>query len=492
MFVINTKSFVSFVSVFGFMASALLTGCEPAEVALNLDTHTNIIPVENTVLPADLSLDGTQPIIDVEFIDTRSGQSEVDESEFGQTTGSLSSAACLNCAVPKKTNKDVTIVDSNFDNVPSKADVQLAPTNPSADLWDETAEENPTASPTQTEEAAEETSDTTVMGTPNPWPRSAFTPYVDASTHGAIRIADLAHETGVNHYTLGFVVADNSNSCRAIWPGAKIEVGPTSIDSNGEFGLYDEVKILRNHFGGDVAIAFGGPYGDHLAAACTDVKELVAEYKRVIETLNVTRIEFAIEGTGAFNQDATKRRAQAIAEIQSEYKAISRELHVWFSLPAQPYGFTAVSLDILQNALEIGVHFSGVNGYTMNYRPSVAPNPKGQMGLLGIKALYKMRDQLDLLLTSYEINVTDSELWGMLGIIPLIGENDVNGQVFNLLDAKVTMEYLQDAPVGRVSMWSVTRDTPCSGLQLAGADCSGSSDQVNTNDFMNLFKNFQN
>ncbi|MBR58274.1 MAG: hypothetical protein CMH54_09660 [Myxococcales bacterium] len=453
MFVINTKSVVSFVSAFGFMASTFLTGCAPVETT----------------------------------------------SEFDQASGSLSHVDCLNCDDAEKTKKtkhaeidDLSFVDNNSGKAASKEDLNINPITTPVDLWDETSQEDPATGPIENQEPAAETTDTDIMGFPNPWPRTVFTPYVDASTTGAIRLADVAHETGVFHYTLGFVVADNADHCRAIWPGSKIEVGPAASDQYGEYTLYDEVKILRSHFGGDVAIAFGGPYGDHLASACTDVKDLVSEYKRVIETLNVTRVEFAIEGGYAFDTGATKRRAQAIAEIQSQYKAEGRELHVWFSLPVQTYGFTAVSLDILHHALKHGVHLNGVNGYTMNYRPSVAPNPKGQMGIFGVKALYKMRDQLALLLEDFQIHVSDSELWGMLGIIPLIGENDVPGQTFNLSDAKVTLEHLDSIPVGRLSMWSVSRDTPCSGLMLSSSVCSGSSDQVNTHDFMRILKTFMN
>jgi chitinase len=44
----------------------------------------------------------------------------------------------------------------------------------------------------------------------------------------------------------------------------------------------------------------------------------------------------------------------------------------------------------------------------------------------------------------------------------MIGQNDVDGEVFTLADAEALVAFARDTGLGRVSLWSLNRDTACS------------------------------
>ena len=59
----------------------------------------------------------------------------------------------------------------------------------------------------------------------------------------------------------------------------------------------------------------------------------------------------------------------------------------------------------------------------------------------------------------------------------MIGQNDVEGEVFTLADAEELTAFVRDNGVGRVSLWSLNRDTGCSAsfadVAVHSTTCSG-------------------
>src|SRR5215475_5322874 len=90
--------------------------------------------------------------------------------------------------------------------------------------------------------------------------------------------------TGNKYYTLAFVISDGS--CNATFNG------DTSIT---DAGWNSAINSLRG-VGGDVIASFGGASGTELAQACTSVASLQTQYQRVIDQLNLTRVDLDIEG----------------------------------------------------------------------------------------------------------------------------------------------------------------------------------------------------
>jgi chitinase len=109
--------------------------------------------------------------------------------------------------------------------------------------------------------------------------------------------------------------------------------------------------------------------------------------------------------------------------------------------------------------LESGVQLAGVNIMTMNFGPLNA----GQTMLgAAISAADATHRQLAGIYERAELRVDPSMLWSKIGLTPMVGKNDVSGQVLSLRDAEGLNRFALDRGIGRVSMWSLSRDKACS------------------------------
>jgi hypothetical protein len=84
---------------------------------------------------------------------------------------------------------------------------------------------------------------------------------------------------------------------------------------------------------------------------------------------------------------------------------------------------------------------------------------------------------------------TDSQLWAMIGITPMIGVNDDTTEVFSLSNAQTVLSFSQQHNTGLIAFWDTWRDKQCpSGTTQPSDSCSGVSQAPNA--FINTFKVF--
>ena len=76
---------------------------------------------------------------------------------------------------------------------------------------------------------------------------------------------------------------------------------------------------------------------------------------------------------------------------------------------------------------------------------------------------------------SGRLQVKAAGLTSPIGVIPMIGVNDVSPEVFTLADASLLAAFAaSNAYIARLSMWSVSRDNgSCAGSAAAASTCSG-------------------
>jgi hypothetical protein len=286
------------------------------------------------------------------------------------------------------------------------------------------------------------------------WPDQYFAPYVYAGTYP---LAYMMDQTGVRYFTLAFVLA-RPNTCQAGWQGG------TPVESHKL--LLDDLEKLRAQ-GGDVIVSFGGAAGDELALLCPDVESLTAAYQTVIDTLNVTRLDFDIEADEIRDPETVERRSQAIAALQARAAEEGRPLAITFTIGVLPTGLTPDGLALLQSALDNGVDVDMVNIMTMNYGRDYPPD---EMGALTIQAAESLYEQLAALFPEK----SEAELWGMIGLTPMIGLNDSVPEVFTPEDAMMVMEWARAKGIRQIAMWALNRDKSCGGnAKLINTTCSG-------------------
>lgn len=285
------------------------------------------------------------------------------------------------------------------------------------------------------------------VGVGKQWPAKVFAPYVDSTAWPPYSLQNSYNATGGLYYNLGFIVSKSATVCEPTWGTYySAEAGP----------LNDQIKAIRD-LGGDVTVSFGGAANVPLHIVAPSSQALFEEYKAFTVAYGLTRIDFDLEGTwiaSPYNA-ANINNSNAIKQLQDYYKSIGKTIAVWFTLPILPTGLTPDGLNIIQLALNAGVEIGGINAMTMDYGDYAAPNPQGNMGEYGIQAITALYNQLNVL---YNGSKTSAQLWAMIGTTPMIGQNDVQTEVFTLTDASETVTFAQQKSIGMISMWSSNRD----------------------------------
>lgn len=312
---------------------------------------------------------------------------------------------------------------------------------------------------------------------PGVWPTQVYAPYIDMTLYPIYDVLATARTTGLRYFTLAFITADPSN--RPAWGGFAAYGLGTDYDA----ALRTQLTGLRA-LGGDVIVSFGGAANREIAEVITNVTALQAAYQSIIDAYGLTHIDFDIEGAATADRASVDRRNLAIAGLQSAATAAGRALEVSYTLPVLPTGLTADGLYVLQSAVNRGVVLSTVNIMAMDYGDSAAPNPAGRMGDYAIMAATSLFNQLK---TLYGTSKTDSQLWHLVGVTPMIGLNDVTTETFDQQEARELVAFAQQKGIGRLSMWSLNRDQQSRSGQLGYVDLKSSSVLQTPFEFSQIF-----
>lgn len=298
-----------------------------------------------------------------------------------------------------------------------------------------------------------------------------FAPYTDVTLPPSYSFED-PEMSPAPTTVLGFVVPDRRRPCTPTWG--------TQYDLDGaasELDLDRRIARVRER-GGDVMISFGGIANSELAVVCRNQSSLTSAYRSVVERYDASMIDLDIEGTALDDAAANGRRATAIRALQNLAPS-GRPLQVWLTLPVTPDGLLSDGVGVVDEMLRAGVDLAGVNVMTMNYGAS-KPND-ASMGEVARSALRATHAQLATAYRRAGVQLTADQLWARLGATPMIGRNDVQGEVFSLEDAASLADFADEVGLGRVSVWSANRDEPC-GTQEDGdrqvlPTCSGVEQQ---------------
>ena len=274
-------------------------------------------------------------------------------------------------------------------------------------------------------------------------------PFVDIGAWPTPNLTQIAETTGLRQFSLGFIV-NGTAACTPSWFNA--------YAMNAGFEQSD-IASLRG-IGGDVKPSFGGEAGTELAQSCTDVPSLTAAYQSAITAYNLTQIDFDIEGSAVADPASIDRRSQAIAALQKTAAAAGKPLTVTLTLPILPSGLTSDGLSVVQSAVKYGAKITLVNGMAMDFGDIEAPNPNGQMGTYAIDSAKSLFNQLTPLYPA----LTAAQVWNMVGVTPMIGQNDDSSEVFYQADMQQLLTFARQQHLGELAFWDVTRDgNACTG-----------------------------
>ncbi|WP_247827774.1 chitinase [Arthrobacter antioxidans] len=299
-----------------------------------------------------------------------------------------------------------------------------------------------------------------------------FAGYVDVTATPSYAFEDPAKGAG-GSAVLSFIVASKEDPCTPSW-------GTYYGLDEAEAALDLDRRVARLvQDGGEVIVSFGGLLNSELATACTDPGDLVDAYSAVIDRYMLTTVDLDIEGENLKDVAAGERRAEAMATLQAERAGTDTPLNVWLTLPVAPTGLTADGTAAVAQFLEAGVDLAGVNVMTMDYGGS---RPEGTSMLTASQnAADATHRQIQVLYERAGIEIGPQAAWRKIGLTPMIGQNDVKGEVFTLDDAKAFNAFAAERGAGRMSMWSLNRDATCSenyaDTTVVSDSCSGIDQQ---------------
>ncbi|WP_051711281.1 carbohydrate-binding protein [Andreprevotia chitinilytica] len=204
--------------------------------------------------------------------------------------------------------------------------------------------------------------------------------------------------------------------------------------------------------GGRVIISFGGASGTYVEAGCTGA-QMATLIDGLLQRTGVRALDFDVEGSQLSQSNLNSVRNAAIKTLQAKYP----DLYVSFTLPVNPTGLEPDGVALVQGAANAGVRINVVNIMTMDYGSSISSGKK--MGDLAVQAANSLYSQLQSIYTSK----SSSELWAMVGITPMIGQNDVSTEVFTTADATTVANFSKQYGVGLLAFWALQRDRSGSG-----------------------------
>jgi hypothetical protein len=206
--------------------------------------------------------------------------------------------------------------------------------------------------------------------------------------------------------------------------------------------------------GGKLILSFGGAAGTYLESVCSS-DSMVVLIRKLIDKHGVHAVDFDVEGAQLGDARLNAVRNAVIKKLQAIYP----DLYISFTLPVSPYlntwepgGLPASAVNLIRDAVQAGVKISVINLMTMDYGSYYSAGKK--MGDLAISAAQQTFGQLRGIYPSK----TDPELWAMIGITPMIGQNDEPSEVFKPSDAVAVANFAKQKGLGLLSMWAMQRD----------------------------------
>ncbi len=283
----------------------------------------------------------------------------------------------------------------------------------------------------------------------------------------AAKVSDMPEIASPSTVMLSFIVAAAPDACEPSW-GTFYSMEGASTDLD----LDRRIARIRQS-GAEVAVSFGGAINTELGGACTTSADLADAYGAVVDRYSLSTIDLDIEGVNLSDELAGKRRAEAVALLQADRPA-DDTLGVWLTLPVAPTGLTEEGITAVEQMLEAGVDLAGVNVMTMDYGVDLAGKSMADASMDALTATHR---QLSALYDKLDVELPQGGAWSVLGATPMIGQNDVEGEVFDLDDAADLNAFADDRGLERMSMWSLNRDRTCGpnypDTSVVSNECSG-------------------
>ncbi|MFF5085513.1 glycosyl hydrolase [Actinoplanes sp. NPDC000266] len=286
--------------------------------------------------------------------------------------------------------------------------------------------------------SSEPTASATSAGAP-----PAVAPYVDIVS-GTADISAIATATGQKDYTLAFILADSSGGCTATWGGK------TALDDSTVAAEIAKITAL----GGTPIVSTGGASGTYLETACTSADDLAAQYEAALDQAGSNFLDVDIE--------QTITPATVVSALSKLQKAKGTSITLTVPVGGTVLGLTDASIALLTAAEAADLDVT-INAMTMNFDGGTA-----DWGTAMTTAGEAVKADVAAVWT----DKSDTEIYGMLGVTPMIGTNDSYATT-TIANATTLRDWAEEKGLAFVRFWSVNRDNNGCTDGTVSATCSG-------------------
>ena len=282
--------------------------------------------------------------------------------------------------------------------------------------------------------------------------------WVDTSSKYSIKgvpnLGQIYDEIGCEYYFLGFIRPDDvtpltaDGTIRWGW-GGFYGLSEKGNDGYQYQGIKKSIANLRDR-GGDIIVSVGGQLGKAPWTVSQNVTKLRDMYLEIIDAYDLKVIDLDVEESNqGYEQNVAN--AKAIKRVQD-----ARGTEVTLTIPIMPYGYTTTQKNLLRAYIGNGVNLKFINSMTMCYGDEVE---KGEdFAEASIRAITNAKDQVKAIYMEYGREMSDAEVYKMLGATVDIGyENEFN-PVFTPEMTRTVASFASDVNLGMFSYWCVNRD----------------------------------
>ncbi len=273
-----------------------------------------------------------------------------------------------------------------------------------------------------------------------------------------IDLTAISQSSGVNNYHLAFIT--DAGNCNPAWGGQS----SYSVSNGWGSRLTDKMRANSVNY----IISLGGASGSDISMSCNEL-QLISTFEQILKIYQPQGLDFDIEN-GSAN---VLKLMSALKQIQNSHP----DLKISFTLPVLPEGLVDAGKEIVKQAKANNLNFS-VNIMAMDYGPDYIDD----MGQYAIQAA----TNLFTFLRELYPTKSDSALWQMIGVTPMIGVNDISTEQFTLTNVDTLRHFAQQNNLKSLSMWSIARDKPCAD-KWTSSICSSNNLQSKPYEFSQHF-----
>jgi hypothetical protein len=285
---------------------------------------------------------------------------------------------------------------------------------------------------------------------------AGLTPYVYLPAGDRPPLKTLAAASGSRTLTLLSAIPPVGGGCDLKWGGAV------------DLSTYaQEITDALNAKLGLIA-SVGSSSGVDLAKVCGTAGAFEAQLKELL-AMGIRSIDLTIPGSSVTDQVLNLRRAQVVKDLKAQYP----DLNVAYTLPtAVGTEFTGGALDAVTAPLA-AARKAGVDIDRVNVLPVDLTAPAGPLtSLLSGLGLNNTVDPLLAIARGVHEKIMAIEgidsasAWRMLGIVPVIGGNDLLGRTDVLPTVTKLADFANANGLGMVGFLPLGIDRQCSGKGL--------------------------